>query len=339
MAWLEKVATQLDERFSLVQLGTKLHRRYHAHKNLRWLTLIAFTASVFLHAPPTSAESCTKVDKYGKGSEATTVYHSSDGLISFIADMDINTDGSLESYKIDDLGHRRADGRLTTHGALNTICNGVSIRNAQHKVVYSARSCFKLIKEFKRIRDFGWLKDGENYVEFYGIELKKKEPAGRYRGVPCTHGDAYVSQVARPLSPSYGDCKPEKWLDAMAVPAIVLPLDSKMRSLGVSHHDLAMVRLKGDSEWVGAVVGDTNPSKVGEITVIGAMKLRGKPKPRNYRESVALSLGRDTVEYVVFPGSAAKISNLSNESFDEIEAAVSELVQQHGLSQRIPVCD
>ena len=69
------------------------------------------------------------------------------------------------------------------------------------------------------------------------------------------------------------------------------------------------------------------------------MKLRGKPKPQNYRESVALSLGQDAVEYIVFPGSAGKISNLSNDSYDEIEMAVGQLVQHHNLSQRNPVCN
>ncbi|MEM7300093.1 MAG: hypothetical protein AAF468_03330 [Pseudomonadota bacterium] len=286
------------------------------------------------------AGTCELIGEYGRGSDKAKLYLSDDKVITFTADMDINTDGSIKSYKIDDLGFLNSRRRIDTRSALNTICNGVSILNSRN--VRLSMSCTEEIKEFQRIRDFGWLKAGENYVNFFGIELKEKaadSPRGVYKGIPCEHGGYYVSQVARSFGGRYGDCSVSKWPDALKIPGIVVPLDAKLRALGVKHHDLAIVRLHSNGDWIGAIVGDTNPNKVGEATVFTAMKLRNKAEPTSYRQSVALALGYDKVEYVVFPGTADELQPLNNASNQKIQAAAQRYFREFNLASRKPVCN
>src|SRR3712207_8819532 len=47
----------------------------------------------------------------------------------------------------------------------------------------------------------------------------------------------YVSQVARPIDSSKGVCDPERWVDALRISAIVLPIDAAMRNAGVRLHE------------------------------------------------------------------------------------------------------
>ena len=109
------------------------------------------------------------------------VFRTSDGLVTFTADVDVNTDGALQSYKADDLGFFLPSDKLQTNSALNTICNGVNIRRPNHSLLFSASQCGSLIREFKRIRDFGWLKNGDNYVQFYAIALASRHRIPRTR--------------------------------------------------------------------------------------------------------------------------------------------------------------
>ena len=281
---------------------------------------------------------CTLVGRYEN--DSVPVFRTADGLVTFKADVDVNTDGALQSYKIDDLGFLQ-NNRIQTNSALNTICNGVNIRRPNNTVLFSAGQCVRLIEEFKRIRDFGWLRPGENYVEFYAIaRIPGTETAGKSRGKPCEKDGFYVSQVARAMDSSKPVCDPDHWVDALRIPAIVLPIDSRMTAQGVRLHDLAIIRLP-DGRRVGAIVGDTNPTKIGEATVIANMRLRGlTAPPANYRTTIALKIEANAgAEYVVFPGTRNLIPNLSNASDSDIQAKTQDLFNQFGLGTRPRLCN
>jgi hypothetical protein len=289
-------------------------------------------------------ERCTLIGTYQDSREKkASAFSTSDGLVTFQADVDVNTDGALQSYKADDLGffEKGADGRfrLQTRSALNTICNGASIRRANHSLLFDFTQCGALIKEFQRIRDFGWLRNGENYVDFYAIALVPgtKSPApARNRGKPCEKDGFYVSQVARAMDSSKSVCDPDHWVDALRIPAIVLPFDARMKAKGVQLHDLAIVR-GTDGKWVGAIVGDTNPAKIGEATVITHMRLKGETQPpANYRSVLKLKIA--SAQYVVFPGTRALIPNLSNASDPDIQVKAKELFEKFDLGKRKRLC-
>ena len=84
-------------------------------------------ASIVLlaHGGDALAQSCRVLGTYGRAPDNAVVRVTSGGLVSFRANVDVNTDGALQSYKADDLGFFPG-GRLNTRTALNTICNGVN---------------------------------------------------------------------------------------------------------------------------------------------------------------------------------------------------------------------
>jgi hypothetical protein len=299
--------------------------------------LLALLGSLLLAPGALAAPQCSLVGRYENNS--VPVFRTADGLVTFKANVDVNTDGALQSYKVDDLGFFLPNGKLQTNSALNTICNGVNIRRPNHAKLFGAGQCRQLIKEFKRIRDFGWLKNGENYVEFYAIArvpgTLSPAPA-KSRGRPCEKDGFYVSQVARAMTPSKPVCDPDHWVDALRIPAIVLPLDQRMKDTGVALHDLAIIRL-ADGKRVGAIVGDTNPNKIGEATVIANMRLKGlTAPPANYRTTIGLAI--PAAEYVVFPGTKGLLPNLSNASDPDIQTKAAELFETFNLAQRPRLC-
>lgn len=300
---------------------------------------------VLFFTMPATAETCTYIGTFGSKKDNAKFYQTSSGAITFISDMDVNTDGAQKSYHTKDIGYYNSRNRINTRIGLNTICNGVRIMRPNGSKLYGLKDCKKLLREFERIRDFGWVKRGENFVNFFGIEtigsasLKPTINELRERK-PCIIGDYFVSQIARqlPNAGRYGDCNPEKWLDAERIPAVVVPLNKKMRSLGVRVFDLAVIRMQNGNR-IGAIVGDTNPNKVGEVTVKAAMQLTGKPSPKVYRDLYKLTIGKKVVEYIIFPNSASKIENLKNTDNAKIQQFSEELYVSANLDQNLPACE
>jgi len=318
-------------------IGSRNQRHVARHSRRTAACILAAMISF----PAGAAENCTPIASYDEGK--VPVSRTSDGMLYFRADVDVNTDGTLASYHKDDLGHRNKDGKWTTNFALNIICHGVNIRRPNGDLLYSYRSCPELIKEFKRIRDFGWHRPGENFVDFYaiaGVPKTKLEPPakdkGNYRYTPCEKDGYYVSQTARPIDDTKEVCDPARWVDSLRVPAIVMPVAGIMAAHGVKHHDLAIVRIPGTQKWVGAIIGDTNPSKIGEGTINLATRLKGMNPPKNYRQTVGLVV--EDAEYFVFPGSVDSLGKLSNDSGDIIQKEAARLYEQHKLAQRSGFC-
>jgi hypothetical protein len=269
-------------------------------------------------APLAEAGVCTPVQTIDdRHTGATTFYKSVDGTISFAADMDVNTDGALTSYSASDPGFYSTDGRLNTRRALNTVCNGLKIVGAGAKPDLGPAECPELLRAFERFRDAGWPArnaDGDR-IRFYGIEARAD--ASGARNEPCLAGDDWmVSQTSIRMTGSFAACDPQGWLDARRVNAIVMP-PQVLAAVGASARggDLAVVRYRG--KMFGAIVGDTNPRRVGEGTLALASALRAldpepPPAPSNIRDVYRLSVKRPPVEYFVFPGTRATAEPITN---------------------------
>jgi hypothetical protein len=246
-----------------------------------------------------------------------TFYKAADNTISFAADMDVNTDGALTSYSASDPGFYNAEGLLTTRRALNTICNGLKIVGAGARPDLGPAECRELLTAFARFRAAGWPAkntDGDR-IRFYGIEARP-DPSGA-RNEPCLADDDWmVSQTSIRMTGSYAACDPQGWLDARRVNAIVMP-PQVLTAVGGSARggDLVVVRYRGKA--FGAIVGDTNPRRVGEGTLALAQALRAldpepPPAPSNIRDVYRLSVKRPPVEYFVFPGTRAAAEPIVN---------------------------
>jgi Fungal chitosanase of glycosyl hydrolase group 75 len=297
--------------------------------------ILAITIAVNFFASSSQAATCKLIKKY----EGTVnVFQTNDGLITYNTNVDVNTDGALSSYKADDLGYFKPDKRgVFTDTALNTICNGVNIRNNKNDLVYNYTKCGKLIAEFKRIRNFGWIKEGENYVDFYAIARNSLAPSGINRGKPCEKDGYYVSMTAKPMQSSKPVCDPEHWVDSLRIPAIVMPLDKAMKKAGVKLFDIAIIRPVGSQNWVGAIVGDTNPTKIGEGTVNLNRNLKGlTSNPKNYQSALGYVVGK--AEFIVFPGSSIRLGEITNDDDSKIQNLAVKLAEEFDIETRSALC-
>ena len=268
------------------------------------------------------AEQCSLVKTYdGRG-----VFKDADGLISFVADVDVNTDGALRSYHPDDPGYFNADGKLDTHFALNTVCNGVTIVDAAGKTLYGPGQCGTLLKEFARLRPLNWSDAAGVHVKWVGV-------ASKGQSQPCIDQSGYfVSQTARALDPKTDECDPAHWPDALKLSSIVLPADAAMLAAGVKLGDLTVVR-EPSGRLTGAVFLDTNNTRLGEASVNVARVLRGGgPDPATYRAVLRLKLNE--AEYFVFPGSGPQLGKLTNASEPAIQKLALKLAGQYGIKDR-----
>lgn len=289
-------------------------------------------STLALGSPPTTCRTLGTV-------ENRPVKLTSDGLVTFTANMDVNTDGALESYAVDDLGFFAP--KLNTHSALNTICNGARIRErrqGQDVRIFDHTQCGRLIAEFRRIRAANWAPSDGRYVEFFAIALQPGTvKPGKSRGTPCVKNGFYVSQTARSMNASLSVCDPDHWIDAARIPAIVVP-PAVVAAQGVGNFDVAMVRKVGTTQWLPAIVGDTNNKLLGEGTLRLAQQVTGQTaRPANYRALLGIQ-PRGDYEYVIFPRSRATLTSRSNDMEPAIAAAANTLSTQFGLTARAKLC-
>lgn len=270
----------------------------------------------------TTTSSCTLIGTY----DSRGVYKEADGVISFAADVDVNTDGAMKSYHPDDPGSFDA-GPLNTKFALNTVCNGISIMKPDGSVLYGASKCRELLVDYARLRPLNWRDTAGIYVRWFGI-------ASTGPRAPCIDAASgyFVSQTKVPLDGTLPTCDPARWPDALALSSIVLPYDAAMKGAGVQLGDVALVREPG-GKVSGAVFLDTNNTRLGEGSVKVLKNLRGvTADPVGYRATVAMALPKG--EYFVFPGTAAQVGKLTNASEPTIQKVAAALAAKHGIAAR-----
>jgi hypothetical protein len=287
--------------------------------------------------PLADAANCTPIDTIDDPhAGSTTFYRGADGTISFAADMDVNTDGALTSYSASDPGFYNSEGRLNTRRALNTVCNGLKVVGAGARPDLGPAECRQLLVAFARFRDAGWPRVDANgdRIRFYGVETRRD--AGPDKNEPCLADDDWmVSQTSIRMTGSYAACDPQGWLDARRVNAIVMP-PQVLAAAGASAKggDLVAVRYRG--KVFGAIVGDTNPRRVGEGTLALTSALRGldpepPPAPANIRDVYRLSVKRPPVEYFVFPGTRAQAEPITNARGAQIAALALAEAERRGV--------
>lgn len=266
----------------------------------------------------------------------TTFFKLPDGTVSFAADMDVNTDGALTSYSASDPGFYNSDGRLTTRRALNTICNGLKVVGAGARPDLGPAECPQLLSVFAQFRDAGWptRNASGDRIRFYGIETRPD--VGPDKNEPCLAGDDWmVSQTSIRMTGAYPACDPQAWLDARRVNAIVMP-PQVLAAAGASARGGDLVAVRYRDKVFGAIVGDTNPRRVGEGTLALTAALRAldpepPAAPANIRDVYRLSVKRPPVEYFVFPGTRDKAEPIVNARGAQIAALAVAEAERRGV--------
>ncbi|MEO8314207.1 MAG: hypothetical protein ABI645_05375 [Pseudomonadota bacterium] len=198
----------------------------------------------------------------------TAVWADKAANLMFIEKLNVNTDGTRRSYAVDDFwGESRA---------LNNLCNAMS------------DACADLSKDQLRERRLltqaaakaGW-PEGQ-------LQATRLSPAiiPMPSGKPCPEVDGYlVSATALHAAKIVDVCNLDNYVDALKVPAVVIPKDtkaspSKFKMRGVRVGDL-VTGMRIDQETpVMAVVGDSGPvDSLGEASIALNGQLLGKQSP------------------------------------------------------------
>jgi hypothetical protein len=207
--------------------------------------------------------------------------------LAFISELKVNTDGTRVSYKVDD-PHAEA-------GAINDIINALVPG--------------RTVEEFEAVAKAGW-PSRETWKVVSPNIIEKDARTGK----PCVDPEGYLVSMTADFAVEdawdrWGDCDQSKWLDALTIPAIVLPVGrtgfsargAKIRSPAV------VMTLDGPSRLAFGVVGDLGPPKeLGEASVAMNAILNGLPpedRPRTYQDAVDRFQGPRSV-VLVFPGKA-----------------------------------
>lgn len=213
--------------------------------------------------------------------------------LAFVSPLKVNTDGTRISYKVDDPRAR--------NGAINDI------RNALRKG--------KTIADFEAIAAANWLPLAKTW-SILSSDIIEKDTRPTGKGMPCVDTDKYLISMTADVSiaggfDKQGDCDPSKWIDALTIPAIVLPSPSggsKTEFDAVTatvRSAVVVMTLAGPRRLVFGIVGDKGPpAELGEATVEMNRMLNGLPEgaiPKSYADAVARFQGPKSI-VLIFPG-------------------------------------
>lgn len=246
----------------------------------------------------------------------------------FISTLKVNTDGTRISYHERDVTGRRC---ATDPGAGPCAIN--NIRNA-------FRNHTRPESDFEAVRDAGYPVDRTWQVLSPSI-IEKNAQTGK----PCVSADGYLVSMTADVSVAggfarQGDCDQSKWIDALSVPALVIPGNSRFLAEGVAKRSLVLALSTSSSRRVvPAIVGDIGPStELGEATVAMNRRLNGLPDddaPKHRQDAIARFQAGPTA-LVVFPGNAATLARPINAT--RVEEAGADALAKFGGIDKLYAC-
>lgn len=179
----------------------------------------------------------------------------------FISSLKVNTDGTKISYHQDDVTGRRCQ---TNPAAKPCAIN--NIRNA-------FRDHTRPESDFITVRNAGY-PNPQTWNVLSPEIIEKRAKTGK----PCVTADGYLVSMTADVAVNggfarVGDCDQAKWIDALTVPALVLPkattsIPSEFVTLGMRKRSVVVAASSSSTKRVVAgVVGDFGPAKeLGEAT-------------------------------------------------------------------------
>ena len=221
----------------------------------------------------------------------------------FITHFKVNTDGTRISYHKTDITGRACENDPNAGPcAINNISNAF---NNHHRPA----------SDFATVRDAGFPK--EQTWRVLNPEIIEKD---KLTEKPCIDAQGYLVSMTADVAVDggftrQGDCDQSKWIDALTVPALVIPRHGKNRTppsqfldRGVGKRSIAVaISPSASRRIVGGVVGDLGPAnEIGEANVAMNRKLKGLPDseiPKHRRDAIVRFEG-GTAAALVFPGQA-----------------------------------
>lgn len=223
----------------------------------------------------------TQSDKNGgKTPRFTNVWADDQKVMLFADTMNVNTDGTLRSYSVDDYWGETA--------ALNNLCNA------------SQDSCDGLTSDQKRLRRIATQDaKAKGWPASAMPALKMNPDITPFRdGKPCPEVNGFLVSATSLQKPNSKDvCDISNYVDSLTVNAVVLPRgprpdpkkpreQSDFQKRGAEVGDLAVAVSANGTIQALAVVGDTGPAtELGEVSIgLAKVLLRKTTLPANYLE-------------------------------------------------------
>lgn len=240
-----------------------------------------------------------------------------------VPDVKVNTDGTRISYKVDDPRGQS--------GAINNIRN--AYRNSDRPVA-----------DFERVRDANWQPTEDTWKVLSRKIIEEDKRPGR-KGLPCMDAAGYLVSMTADTAivggfNKVGDCDQSKWIDALTVPALVLPGGSPFQPNGaVTRSIVIAMTLDGPRRIAYGIVGDSGPrDEIGEASVEMNRILNGLPDgeiPKNRSDAKSRFQAGKTV-FLVLPGKnnlvARPITGAS------VQKAAKARFEEWGGQQRLELC-
>lgn len=222
------------------------------------------------------SEAFKQPDKNAKGGLTSVWRDSAASSLLFVESLNVNTDGTRRSYKVDDFWGEK--------DAFNNLCNAMSDACKGLKTEPQLRAR-RVMTQQAAAR--GWPADE--------LARTKIDPSiiPFENGKPCPLKDGFLISATTLRNPKVADaCNIESYVDAIVTPALVLPRPpskgtlSRFGELNARIGDLVVAMVPGGSQPVFAVVGDHGPrDSLGEGSIALNGKLLGKAAlPENYLE-------------------------------------------------------
>ncbi|HKB41542.1 MAG TPA: hypothetical protein VKD72_34270, partial [Gemmataceae bacterium] len=189
----------------------------------------------------------------------------------------------------------------------NPVAGPCAINNIRN----AYRDSQKPESDFTAVRDAGY---PDRTWQVLSPDIIEKDAR---TGKPCITPDGYLVSMTADVAidggfSRVGDCDPSKWIDALTVPAIVIPknssvLPSQFLQLGVVKRSLVVaVSRSATKRIVPGVVGDLGPAKeLGEASVAMNRALNGLPDTEQpiHRQDVIARFQAGRTAVLLFPGS------------------------------------
>ena len=214
--------------------------------------------------------------------------------LAFVSSLKVNTDGTRISYKADD--------PRAVNGAINHIQNAM-------------RSGARLA-DFERLAANNWEPVEETW-KVLSSSVIEKDTKLRKDNKPCMTSDKFLVSKTADVAVAGGfnrdgDCDQTKWIDALTIPALVVPGGSEFQARHARTRSFVVAMTLGSPRRIAfGIIGDTGPAnEIGEASVEMNRMLNGLPAgsvPANRKDAVARFQGPKSI-VLIFPGPGNRLA-------------------------------
>jgi hypothetical protein len=302
-------------------------RKGMTHRAMGWLLALALPLGPAL-ADCAVEKAFTRPDEGGSRRVQVYAAPAEPGLggarpLLFVSPLKVNTDGTRKSYN-------RHDPRAKTL-AINDM------RNAMRRG--------RTIAEFQAIAAANW----QPLATTWAVLSDKVIEKNAQTGAPCEDAQGYLVSMTSDVAVAggfnrVGDCRQDKWIDALAIPALVLPMPNgaptQFTTAGaVSRSPVVAMTLNAAGNVALGLVGDAGPAdELGEASVAMNRQLNGlaaSDEPKHYQDAVARFQAPESV-VMVFPGSGNRVARPITAA--STQAQVAARFQAWGGKARLAQC-